>query len=64
MIFFVYVLKNNRDEYRYIIPATPTEDRDVNGPLLSNYHLWQRKIKKAFDPNVASDPGLYIEIKS
>jgi len=34
---------------------------DIFGPACSNYHVWQRKIKKAFDPNVASDPSFYIE---
>jgi glycolate oxidase len=30
------------------------------GPLCGNYHHWMRKIKKAFDPNTASDPSTYI----
>ncbi|MFA5308940.1 MAG: FAD-binding oxidoreductase [Dehalococcoidales bacterium] len=30
------------------------------GPLCYNYHEWMRKIKKAFDPNTASDPEGYI----
>jgi len=36
-------------------------DRTLNewGPLLNNYHLWQRKIKKAFDPNLASESLFY-----
>lgn len=34
---------------------------DIYGPACSNYHIWQRRIKKAFDPNIASDPSFYIE---
>jgi hypothetical protein len=30
------------------------------GKLLSNFHIWQMRIKKAFDPNTASDPGYYM----
>jgi len=30
------------------------------GPLMNNYHLWQRKIKAAFDPNAASESTFYI----
>lgn len=37
------------------------EAHDIYGPACSNYHIWQRKIKRAFDPNVASDPSFYIE---
>jgi len=32
----------------------------ILGPHVMNYDHWQRKIKKTFDPNVASDPGTYI----
>jgi hypothetical protein len=31
------------------------------GPECGNYHIWQSKIKKAFDPNTASDPFFYAE---
>ncbi|MCP4754746.1 MAG: FAD-binding oxidoreductase [Proteobacteria bacterium] len=31
------------------------------GPECSNYPLWMRKIKKALDPNTASDPFFYAE---
>ena len=34
---------------------------DIYGRACSDYHLWQRKTKRAFDPNVASDPNFYIE---
>jgi len=34
---------------------------DIYGPACSNYHIWQRRIKKAFDPSIASDPTFYIE---
>ena len=33
---------------------------DTMGPLCDNYQVWQRKIKRAFDPNTASDPTMYI----
>lgn len=33
---------------------------DTMGPLCDDYQIWQRKIKRAFDPNTASDPTMYI----
>ena len=36
---------------------------DLYGPQASNYHLWLRKVKKAFDPNGASDSTNYITAK-
>ncbi len=33
------------------------------GPHCSNYHLWLRKIKEAFDPQNIADPGFYISSK-
>jgi glycolate oxidase len=33
---------------------------DMYGPHVSNYHLWLRRIKKAFDPNGASEATHYI----
>jgi glycolate oxidase len=36
---------------------------DLFGPRTSNYHLWARKIKKAFDPNEASEASFYITAK-
>jgi glycolate oxidase len=33
---------------------------DLFGPHMMNYHLWLRKIKKAFDPNGIADSGFYI----
>jgi glycolate oxidase len=48
------------EKYKYTLPATNAAEHDVLGPQLNNYQLWQRKIKKAFDPNVASDPTNYI----
>ncbi len=38
-------------------------DHDMVGPKVNNYHLWLRKIKKAFDPNITSDPSWYITPK-
>ena len=52
------------DNYNYIIPAqTDAAVHEVIGPLLSNYHLWQRKVKGVFDPNITSDPTNYIDAK-
>ena len=31
------------------------------GPECGNYHIWQSKIKRALDPNTASDPFFYAE---
>jgi glycolate oxidase len=33
---------------------------ELFGPHMSNYHIWLRKIKEAFDPNNISDSGFYI----
>jgi hypothetical protein len=33
---------------------------ELYGPRTSNYHIWLRKIKKAFDPKGISDSGHYI----
>jgi len=30
------------------------------GPYASDYHLWQRRLKKAFDPDGLSEPSGYI----
>lgn len=30
------------------------------GPMCSNYHIWMKKIKRAFDPNTTMDPTGYI----
>ncbi len=30
------------------------------GPMMFNYHLWQARIKEAFDPNNASDGSHYV----
>ena len=34
---------------------------DIYGPACSNYHIWQRRIKKAFDPNFSADATFYID---
>jgi hypothetical protein len=36
---------------------------DLFGPRTSDYHRWARKIKKAFDPNGASESSFYITAK-
>lgn len=33
---------------------------DKYGPLCSNYHIWQRGVKRAFDKDDISDPAFYI----
>lgn len=36
------------------------EMHDWYGPHCSDYHVWLRQIKAAFDPNGTADPGFYI----
>jgi glycolate oxidase len=36
------------------------EVHDLMGPKMCNYHVWQRKIKKALDPEDLSDSKYYI----
>ena len=31
------------------------------GPTSCDYHIWMRRIKKSFDPNITADPSFYIE---
>lgn len=45
---------------RFIAMRQGKSGPDVLGPSMSNYHIWQRKIKRAFDPNDVSDSTLYI----
>ena len=46
-------------------PQTVMGDRghDLFGPHMNNYHLWARKLKKAFDPNGVSESTNYISDK-
>jgi len=30
------------------------------GPLYSNFHIWQMRVKKALDPNLVSNPKFYV----
>ena len=46
--------------FSYSWAVRGTEELDKLGPLCFNYQNWMRKIKKAFDPNTASDPTGYI----
>ncbi|MHA1147256.1 MAG: FAD-binding oxidoreductase [Promethearchaeota archaeon] len=39
------------------------KNHDLFGPRMMDYHLWLRKIKKAFDPNAVADSGFYITAK-
>ncbi|MFC2003669.1 hypothetical protein ACFLV4_07010 [Chloroflexota bacterium] len=34
---------------------------EKGGPVLSNYHVWQKKIKRVFDPNYVSDASYYMD---
>jgi glycolate oxidase len=35
---------------------------DEYGPYTSNYHIWLKKIKKTFDPNLVSESTHYIKV--
>lgn len=39
------------------------ETHDVAGPKCLNYHIWMRKLKKAFDPNLVADAFFYTRPK-
>ena len=39
------------------------ELHEMAGPKCLNYHVWMRKIKKAFDPNLVSESSFYIRTK-
>ncbi len=47
--------------YGIPIAGFGTETHKVFGPECSNYDKWLAKIKKALDPNMASDPFFYID---
>jgi glycolate oxidase len=36
---------------------------EMFGPVMFNYHLWLRKVKKSFDPNNASEASNFITVK-
>jgi len=54
-------------EKRYGVPHSLSgmvpDMHDVFGPHASNYNVWQRRLKQAFDPNEASDPSGYLRGK-
>ena len=62
--FLVRVNQTAIDEH-FGVPAHVFGDlaHDMYGPHASNYHLWLRNIKKAFDPNGASESSTYISAK-
>ncbi len=37
---------------------------ELIGPKYCDYHLWQRKVKKVFDPNLCSDPTWYTSVET
>ncbi len=41
--------------------AGPGGQKSLAGPLMSDFHIWQGKLKAAFDPNYVSDAFYYIE---
>ena len=43
------------------IGALPGQVDTVYGPACLNFQNWVRKLKRAFDPNMASDSNFYIE---
>lgn len=47
-----------------IHPATASNQANKRtGALMSNFHVWQQKIKATFDPRSVSDGGYYIEVE-
>jgi glycolate oxidase len=46
----------------YGVPTSVLSDKmhDMFGPSASNYHIWLRKVKKAFDPSGVSEGSNYI----
>ena len=50
---------------RFGVPGHVFADmqHDFYGPHVMNYHLWLRKIKKAFDPEGVSEGSHYITVK-
>jgi hypothetical protein len=44
--------------YHAASPPRATSAMDKLGPLYSNFHIWAKKIKDAFDPNGLSNPLL------
>jgi len=44
----------------YTCTAYPKSVHECAGPHLGNYHFWQKKIKQAFDPNIASESKGYV----
>jgi hypothetical protein len=45
-----------RHGYHAAMPPHRESLIEQTGPLYSNFHVWAMKIKKAFDPNMASNP--------
>jgi len=45
------------------IAAFGIEANQKFGPACGDYHIWMERIKKALDPNTASDPFFYAKVK-
>jgi hypothetical protein len=45
------------------IAAFGVEANQKFGPACGDYHIWLERIKSALDPNTASDPFFYAEVK-
>jgi glycolate oxidase len=48
----------------YIHPTIASNKANQRaGALMCNFHVWQKRIKSAFDPKSVSDGGYYIEVE-
>jgi glycolate oxidase len=50
----------NLEQNKFTVSAIFAEEHDIFGPMYNNYHIWQRKIKNAFDPYTSADPSHYV----
>jgi glycolate oxidase len=49
------------EKYKCLPSVMSASDHDTIGPMQCNYQQWLRQIKRAFDPDVTSDPTGYIQ---
>jgi glycolate oxidase len=56
------IVRASEDEFGKKVYVTSSGDmaNKIFGPQMSNFHIWMMKIKKAFDPNVLSNPPWFI----
>ncbi len=43
------------------LSSSDARQRKLLGPLMGDFHLWQKKISRVFDPGEAADTGMYCE---